>query len=148
MEFKQLKKTKSVKIYIFTLIIFSVCLFLIGCGWPSFTPGEYIQILYKSPRLTLAWDPPLTDIPNMPTAVASYVVYYRDHGTFDWQVLDEILANENPQYTVEHEQLGDGLYDFAISAITVGGQVSPLHSSLDSSADPISGWYVFWVKSE
>ena len=144
-----MKTLKPVKIYTFTLIVFSVCLFLIGCDWlRTFTLGEYIQIVHKSPRLTLAWDPPLTDSPNRPTEVASYVIYYREHGTIGWQLLDEIPANENPQYTVDHKQLGDGLYDFAIRAIAVGGDSSPLHSSLDSSADPISGWYVFWVKSD
>ncbi len=143
-----MKKIKLVKIYIFTTAIFSACLFLSGCGLPTFKLAEYNQVMQKSAQLTLAWDPPLTDITGMPTEVDSYRIYYREHGTFYWRILGEAPANENPQYTVEHEQLGDGLYDFAVRAVTVSGQVSPLHSSLDSSADPMSGWYVFWVESD
>lgn len=143
-----MNKFEFVKVYILTLIIFSVCLLLCGCGWPTFKPAEYIQIIHKSAQLTLAWHPPLTDITGRPTEVGSYRIYYREHGTFYWYVLDEAPASENPQYTVEHEQIGNGRYDFAVSSVTVGWQVSPVHSSLDSSADPMSGWYVFWVKSE
>ena len=148
MKLKQLKKIKLVKLYIFTSVIFSVCLFLGGCGLPSFKPAEYNQVMQKSAQLTLAWDPPLTDITGRPTEVESYRIYYREYGTFYWRVLDEAPANENPQYTVEHEQLEDRLYDFAVRAVTVSGQESPLHSSLDNSADPMSGWYVFWVESD
>jgi hypothetical protein len=120
-----------------------------GCDWlKRITFGESMQILYKSSDLTLAWDPPLTDIPNRPTEVETYQIYCREHGTDYWRFLGEVPASPHPKYTLEHGLLGDGLYDFAIRAITQSGQVSPLHSSLDSNADPVSGWYVFWVNTE
>jgi len=122
---------------------------LTGCDWlKRITFGESMQILYKSSDLTLAWDPPLTDIPNRPTEVAKYQIYCREHGTSEWEILGDIPASPHPEYTVEHGFLGDGLYDFAIQAITQNGLASPLHTSLDSNADPASGWYVFWVNTE
>jgi hypothetical protein len=113
----------------------------------AFSLGEATQILYKQPQLTLAWDPPLTDIPGMSTEIATYQVFYKEHSSNIWILLGEVQASRQPQYTIDHDRLKDGLYDFAIRATAVSGQVSPLHTSLDSSADPISGWYVFWVES-
>ncbi len=120
-----------------------------GCKWLKLISfGESMQILHKSSQLTLAWDPPLTDIPNRPTEVETYQIYCREHGTSQWEILGEVPASTHPEYTVDHDLLGDGLYDFAIRAITQSGQASPLHSSLDSNADPVCGWYVFWVNTE
>ena len=107
-----------------------------------------MQILHKSTKLTLAWDPPIKDIPNLPTEVVGYKIYYRDHGTSSWRLLSEIPASPHPEYTLEYDRVGGGLYDFAVCAITTDGQTSPLHTSLDSNADPISGWHVLWVESQ
>ena len=120
-----------------------------GCNWLKLISfGESMQIVHKSTDLILAWDPPLTDIPNRPTEVEKYQIYFREHETSYWRYLGEVPASPHPEYTVEHGLLGDGLYDFAIRAITQSGQASPLHSSLDSHADPVCGWYVFWVNTE
>lgn len=119
---------------------------LSGCDWlKRLTLGESMQIVHKSDTLTLAWDPPATDIPDRPTEVEAYQVYCREHGTSYWRFLAEIPASRNPEYTIDHEYLGNGLYDFAVRAITVEGRASALHTSLDNSADPISGWHVFWI---
>jgi hypothetical protein len=107
-----------------------------------------MEILHKSTELTLAWDPPITDIPNRPTEVAAYKIYCREHGTSDWRLLGEVPASRHPEFTVEYDQLGDGFFDFAVRAITVEGRASPLHTSLDSNADPVSGWHVLWVGSQ
>jgi hypothetical protein len=120
-----------------------------GCDWlKRITMGESMQILHKSMELTLAWDPPMTDIPNTPTEVEAYQIYYREHGTAHWRILGEIPASRHPEYTVDHQRLGSGLYDFAVRAITVDGRESALHTSLDNNADPVSGWYVLWVGSQ
>jgi hypothetical protein len=120
-----------------------------GCNWlKRITFGESIEILYKSYELTLAWDPPLRDIPHMPTEVAAYQIYFREHGSSDWSFLGEVPASRHPEYTIDHEQIGSGLFDFAVRAISVEGKASPLHTSLDSNADPVSGWHVLWVGSQ
>ena len=130
-------------------IIFSLTVTSSGCDWlKRITFGESMQILQKSTKLTLAWNPPLTDIPNRPTEVATYQIYCREHGTSHWRLLGEVPASRHPEFTVDHERIGNGLFDFAVRAISVAGRVSPLHTSLDSNADPISGWYVLWVGSQ
>jgi hypothetical protein len=120
-----------------------------GCNWLKLiTFGESMEILHKSYELTLAWDPPLTDISNRPTEVAAYQIYCREHGTSYWRYLGEVPASRHPEFTVDYERVGDGLFDFAVRAISVEGRASPLHTSLDSNADPVSGWYVLWVGSQ
>ena len=134
---------------ILLVIIFALTVCMGGCNWlRRFTMGESMEILHRSAELTLTWDPPLTDIHNNSMKVASYKIYYRHHGTSTWTFLDEISASSHPEYTVEHDRIGDGVYDFGVRAVTISGQASALHSSLDNSADPISGWYVFWVNTE
>ena len=127
-------------------IIFSLVVATAGCNWlKRITFGESIQILHKSRELTLAWDPPSGDLPGRSTEVAAYQIYCREHGTSYWRLLAEIPASRNPEYTIDHERVGSGLFDFAVRAISVEGSASRLHSSLDSSADPVSGWYVLWI---
>jgi hypothetical protein len=121
---------------------------VIGCNLLLAMPrGDSMQLVHKSPRLTLVWDPPLSDIPNRPTEVTSYQIYYREHGTGDWHFLAEIPASPHPGYAVKHSQLGDGLFDFAVRSVVQDGRASALHTSLDNNADPISGWYVLWAQS-
>jgi len=121
----------------------------VGCDLlKRFSLGESMQMVHRSTRLTLAWDPPITDIPNRPTEVAAYQIYYREHGTQYWRFLGEIAASRHPEYTIDFQRVGNGLFDFAVRAITVEGRASSLHTSLDSDADPISGWHVLWVGSQ
>jgi hypothetical protein len=122
---------------------------LTGCNLlRSVGLGDERVIVARSSALILAWDPPPTDIPGHQTEVSAYEVYFRSHGQTTWEHLGEIPADGNPTFTVEHAWLGDGLYDFAVCALTQDGRISALHSSLDNYAQPFSGWYVFWQKSE
>ncbi len=141
------KKTRRI---ITTCLIAALFLLIPGCSrlvGVEFTKAESRQIIHKAATLTLAWDPSLSDIHNSPNEVELYRVYYRPHGTSDWQLIDEVAAEKQPQFTIKHEDLGNGLFDFAIEAVTVNDSTSPMHTSLDRSADPISGWHVFWINS-
>jgi hypothetical protein len=120
-----------------------------GCKWlRNVTYGESLQIEWSYRELTLAWDPPVTDIPGRPTEVSAYQVYVQQQGSSYWRFLGEVPASRHPEYTVEHDLLGDGLYTFAVRAITASGQASALHASTDSSADPVCGWHVLWHSTE
>jgi hypothetical protein len=122
---------------------------LAGCSAvESFGSADSRLIVQRSSTLTLAWDPPLTDFSGQPTEVASYELYYRRHGDAAWAFLGESPAAAQPAYTIEHERLGDGLYDFAVQALQAGGGASALHTSLDSFAQPVTGWYVFWQRND
>ncbi len=126
-----------IKLSIMVSIIL-LCIYFYGCQYTS----EPHQIISNTESIVLAWDPPQTDI-----LVKSYKIYYRKNDTFDWVLLDVITASENPRYVVYHSDLGNGFYDFAVSAVNKHGQDSILHTSRDQNADPLNGWYLFWVRS-
>ncbi len=121
-----------------SLLLILICFYFINCQYSS----EPHQIISNTESIVLEWDPPQTDI-----LVKSYKIYYRQKDTFYWIFLDEITAYENPRYVVYHSDLGNGFYDFAVSAVNKSGQSSVLHTSRDQNADPINGWYLFWVRS-
>lgn len=131
------------------VVALALSLMAVGCDWVrSFALGEHRQIVHKYPLLTLAWNPPLSDIPNRSLEVIGYQIYYREHGNYSWRLLGEVPASANPEFTLNKSELGPGVFDFAVSSVTESGSISPLHSSLDSNADPVSGWYVLWAESE
>ena len=116
-------------------------------GCPFYTPAASIQpqialanIGTTAAQLTLLWDPPASGA----SQVASYAVGYRIHGTSTWNTLATIPASPQPSYTVLHSAVGNGSFDFAVSAKDTAGVTSPLHTSLDPTADPSSGWFLTW----
>ena len=88
-------------------------------------------------QITLAWDRPSGDI-------ASYRVYYREHGAQNWEYLGENIGADETEYTISYAVLTNGSYDFAVSVVDSEDTESPLHTSLDTTADPDSGWYLKW----
>ena len=89
-------------------------------------------------EVTLAWDPP-------PSAVASYRVLFRIHDTTDWYSLtDELPAEPVPQLTVQHGDVGSGIFDFGVIAVNAESAESALHMSLETTAQPDTGWYLVW----
>jgi hypothetical protein len=104
-------------------------------------PGE-IEITENS--VTLAWDAPSQDIDF-------YRVLFRIHGAVppaSWLVLEENLsANPSPEYTVNNADVGNGIFDFGVVAkdMEAGTEESALHSSLDTTAQPDTGWYLIWT---
>jgi hypothetical protein len=96
--------------------------------------------LSEAAQITLQWDPPASG----GSQVVSYAVSYRIHGTSPWQSLATIPAIAQPSYTVLRSVIGTGTFDFAVASVDSSGQTSPLHTSLDPTADPTSGWYLSW----
>ena len=88
-------------------------------------------------QLTLQWDVPAG-------AVDHYTAYYRVHGSSDWITLADVPADPQPEYTVAHSVVGDGEFDFAVVSVDASDQRSTYHTSLDTTAQPQSGWYVSW----
>ena len=76
--------------------------------------------------------------------VVEYRVLYRTHGTVGWIERETIPAGSSPEYTFHHTDLGNGAFDFAVVAVDDEDNESEVHSSLDSTATPSSGWYVVW----
>ena len=113
------------------------CALLVGCQYSN----EPVQILTTSETIKLEWDPPLVDY-----FVTSYKIYYKRNNS-TWILLDEIPSSENPGIRVYHSDIGNGFIEFAVSSVDKYGAGSALHTSRDQNADPINGWYLFWVRS-
>lgn len=140
-----MKATSLIKL----VVSVTLMLLITGCNWiRSISLGEHAPIVHKYQQLTLAWDPPLSDSPSRPTEVVAYQIYYRNHNDFYWRLLSEVKASSHPEYTLKRGELGTGIFDFAVCAIAADGSSSPLHTSLDSNADPVSGWYLIWAESD
>jgi hypothetical protein len=93
-------------------------------------------LISSADSVTLAWDAP-------ESGAAKYIVSCRVHGQNDWQELGETVSTE---YTIQYAVLGDGEFDFAIIAESDVGVRSVVHVSLDTTADPTTGWYLRWQK--
>ncbi len=101
--------------------------------------GAPDNITLAATQTTLAWDPPTGG-----ATIVSYTISYRVHGTTAWTTLATIAASSQPSYTVLRSATGPGSFDFAVVAVDSTGVTSPVHTSLDSTADPNSGWYLTW----
>jgi len=118
-----------------------------GCRWidivtavppKSESPGSTLsQITSQADSVTLAWDPSTGE-------VAAYKIFYRQHGTESWSVLTEVPAQAEPSLILYHSDFGNGSFDFGVEAVADTGAESPMHSSLDATAQPTSGWYLTW----
>ncbi len=135
-------------------LIIASLLILIFSGCPLYTmaafkqelegekPGgqigaDPIEVFSDQLQVTLAWDSP-------PSAVDSYKILFRMHGTEEWFLLNQIPAVPTPEIIIDHADLGNGMFDFGITAVDSGGLESVVHISLDVTAEPDTGWYLTW----
>lgn len=114
------------------------CILIISCQYSN----EPVQIISTAETITLEWTPPKMDF-----FVESYRIYYRKDNMTSWVLIAEIPSNENPRYKIYHSDLGNGFFYFAVRSVEKNGVGSSLHTSSDQNADPINGWYLFWVRS-
>ncbi len=138
-----------------TAIVVAIALSaLTGCSFPNFgnlfpsssqgqtdptptqPPVDSNATLITADQITLQWDPP-TETPD------HYDVFYRIHGASDWSELGQASQAD---YTVLHSTLGNGQFDFAVASVNTQNVSSGLHSSLDQTAIPSTGWYVEWQR--
>jgi len=127
---------------ILLLILFLI--FLGGCT--LFVDDEYDEpreILVRDNYVTIEWDNPIYLIKS--GEAESQMIYIRAHGTENWQLMDEVDFSIVPSYTIRRADLKPGKYDFGVSVKTKDGKISKIHSSLDTSASPATGWYIFWI---
>jgi hypothetical protein len=127
------------------LTLLSIFALLQSCPAPFGDHAEASQVTLKSPSARLSWDPPGSNGSFGPTA---YRIYCSRHRSHSWVLLGEVQATESPSYTIRYEDIGSGLWTFAVRAVYAGRGVSDLHTSLDTTADPFGGWYVNWLHGE
>ncbi len=82
-----------------------------------------LEFLVKSDRLTLVWDEPVRG-QNIARPASGYLVYYRRLGTSAWSLLGEVSAGDAPSFTVSHDKVGNGKWEFAVQSVagTVHGR--------------------------
>jgi hypothetical protein len=134
------------KIAVRYIVLLLGFMLIVSCSLFPFR-NEPTEILIKGEKLTLAWGPPEYVGSYAGSELAYYKVYYRTRGAEDWIKLKDIHTAENLSLTVTNEDLDYGYYEFAVSAVDYDDNESPLHASTDTSADPITGWYVNWIGS-
>jgi hypothetical protein len=114
-----------------------------GCKLPHVSwkedeaAGEPDQYVVTNAEITLAWDP-------SPSEVVSYRLYYRNHGAEEWIFVAEVSSSDAPECTIAHASFGNGDFDFGVMAINDGAAESAIHTSLDTTACPLNGWYLHW----
>lgn len=111
----------------------------------NFGPTE---IIVNQQFFSLQWDSSCNDLTDNQADTSTFRLHYRNHGTFKWYYLSDIPASKEGWFFISEEQLDYGVYDFAVSYINKEGIESELHTSLDASAKPMSGWYVNWYFQE
>ena len=133
------------RLYLISGIV--LILLMSSCGI-SLMKSDNLEIVVKGGDFSIAWDDDSFNISNNTNRTTSYKVYFRVHGSSDWQLLDEIEAEKNPSYKISEEDLEYGIYDLGVSSVIGNGDESEIHSSLDMSADPFCGWYINWIGSK
>ena len=93
----------------------------------------------KESSFTIGWDTAPDAGPE-----AKYRVYYRARGEAPWNLLAEIEAEPDQQFTISSDILPYGTYEFAVS-LAQDGLETGLHTSMDDDARPGTGWYVTWT---
>jgi hypothetical protein len=99
-------------------------------------PGQRISVTADS--FTISWNADLA------ANADEFRIYYREHGSFIWTYLGSTLFGTTLEYTIDQSAIPFGVYDLAVSSVEAGVE-SELHSSMDDSAVPATGWYVDWV---
>ena len=141
--------TRSVTNISLLLYLLLILVSIVSCRLPLYTSflhksyplssnesGERIEITEDT--FTIAWDyDPMSGIPDL------YRMYYRNRGDELWNLLSEVNPDIEPTFIITQDNLSFGIYEFAVSAVS-GGVESDLHTSMDDTASPGTGWFVDW----
>ena len=125
------------------LSISLVTLAVAACVLPGSARSDAVELVVRTPTLTLAWDMPARGSPGgLPSM---YRVFCKKYGEGVWLEVAEVPASADPTCTLSHKTIGNGLWEFAVQAVGADASASDLHTSLDHTADPLTGWRVLWV---
>jgi len=132
-------------LYIFLISFFFIPL-LYSCAMPTISrfsadeqSREVEELFRTTTSISLAWNY------DTPSEVDYFKMYYKPHGSNDWAYLDS-TNTATPVFEISHDSVGDGSWDFGVTSINLSGTESDIHSSLDTTAEPDTGWYLLWKK--
>ena len=129
----------------FRLLVLILITLSSSCVFFEYT-SEARQIIIKSDSFTISWDSPEYKTDTLHSPITSYKIYYCPHHTNHWKLLGE-ADSISSKINITNDILGYGIYDIAVSSVDSFGFESRLHTSLDTTADPITGWYINWLGS-
>lgn len=125
------------------LYVAGIILLLASCRLVISDAGP-LEVAVTGSRFTLAWEEAKgPGVPDSPSGLRHYEVFYRPLGTLDWRLLGQ-TAGQQPVYTVAWPSLTYGEYEFAVRSVSQDGVVSEMHGSRDFDAWPPGGWYLNW----
>lgn len=96
-------------------------------------------VLVEADSFVLAWND------DSPDSAARYTVFYSMHGTEDWTELTSVSSENGLQIEIDESLLARGEWDFGIISSSNAGEDSAMHTSLETSAIPTTGWYLVWI---
>lgn len=126
-----------------TIIACGFIFYFTGCALPNLSrfsveESDIKEIFRSAFLVTLNWSH--EDI----STVDTFNVYYKAQGESTWILLDTVPA-ALPLLEISNTDVGDGSWVFGVSAVDALGNESEIHSSLEATADPNTGWYLLWV---
>lgn len=122
-------------------ILISVSINFNGCSFFFKSVGP-LPIEIKSESFILAWEAEKVLIPDIPTAIKEFNIYYRKLNSEKWKLL-KTVSKDSLQTTVSIFELsGYGDYEFGVQQVYNNEASSIIHKSTDFSAKPRGGWYL------
>ena len=126
-------------------LLFALAGLLAGCRLFGYI-GEPERYVMWGDELVLAWDPPggFSAGPR----VTGYTLLYRAYppaAASEWVELGTVSASGPRRFRVNGSTLAPGRYEFGIRSVDEHDNVSDIHRSTDSHADPPTGWYLEWL---
>jgi hypothetical protein len=100
------------------------------------TKASVTKVTVSGTNFSLGWDDA--------TEAVTYNVFVRIHDGTEWKAIASGVAT--PSLVISTSMLSYGVYDFAVSHVTEDEIESEKHTSLDTTADPATGWYVEWIQ--
>ena len=134
---------KTTKKHMFQFTILLLIITLSSCAMPTInraaqTELENMEVNYSKSSLTLEWEYDMT------TPVDYFNLYYRDHNSSYWTLL-ESTESTLAEFTLSYNQIGNGSWDFGVTSVALDGAESDIHSSLDTTALSDTGRYITWT---
>ena len=101
------------------------------------------EIIIYEDYFNLEWDNPAEL--QQTNSILLHKIYIRKHGDIDWQLVKEIDSGVKTSCIIRGDEFEPNKYDIGVSFVTTDGTESAIHSSLDKTASPPTGWYIFWI---
>ncbi|MFZ7131897.1 MAG: hypothetical protein ACOWWR_06025 [Eubacteriales bacterium] len=125
-------------------VILVTLTFTQACKDIGITDIDFAQeIMVRGNYLTIEWDNPF--FIEEANKIKTYRIFIRSHGTYGWTFVSGKAYSEQTSFTIEKGDLRSGKYDIGVAIVTTDGEMTAIHSSLDNTAIPQTGWYIFWI---